>query len=64
MSIVIPTVEQMKRFHPFDRHNLAAIALFDLLKHVRLINLIATLGKLFFAISGLSYCHGFDLPGN
>jgi hypothetical protein len=44
-----------------DRHNLAMIALFNLLTHLRLINLIATLSKFFFAVAGLPNRHRFDL---
>jgi hypothetical protein len=44
-----------------NRHNLAMIAFLDLLAHLRLINLIATSSKLFFAVAGLSYCHRLDL---
>jgi hypothetical protein len=42
-----------------DRDNLAMITLLDLGTHLRLINLITTLGKLFLAVSGLSNCHDF-----
>jgi hypothetical protein len=44
-----------------DRHYLAMIAFLDLLAHLRLINLVTTSGKLFFAIAGLSNCHRLDL---
>jgi hypothetical protein len=44
-----------------DRHNFPMIAFFDLSAHLCLIERIATLGELFFAISGLSNCHGVDL---
>jgi hypothetical protein len=44
-----------------DRHYLAMIAFFDLLAHLRFINLITTSRKLFFAVAGLSNCHRLDL---
>jgi hypothetical protein len=44
-----------------DRHYLPVITFFDLRSHLCLIEGIAALGKLFFAISGLSNCHGVDL---
>jgi hypothetical protein len=42
-----------------NRNNSAMIAFLHLLTHMRLINLITTLSKLFLAISGLSNCHDF-----
>jgi hypothetical protein len=44
-----------------DRHYLAMIAVLNLLAHLRLINLITTSSKLFFAVAGLSDCHWLDL---
>jgi hypothetical protein len=44
-----------------DRHNLAMITFFDLRSNLRFIDFITTPSKFFFAISGLSNCHGFDL---
>jgi hypothetical protein len=44
-----------------DRDNLAPIGLLNLRADFRLIKRIPTLSKLFFAISGLSDCHRFDL---
>jgi hypothetical protein len=44
-----------------DRNNSAMVAFFDLLAHVRLINLITTSSKFFFAVAGLSNCHRLDL---
>jgi hypothetical protein len=44
-----------------DRNNLSMIAFFDLRSDFRFIECIAALGKLFFAVSGLSDCHGVDL---
>ncbi|BAG03778.1 unknown protein [Microcystis aeruginosa NIES-843] len=44
-----------------DRHNSAMITFLNLGAHLRFINLIATSGKLFFAVAGLSNCHRFDL---
>jgi hypothetical protein len=40
------------------------IAFLDLRTHLRFIDLIATSGKLFFAVTGLSYCHRLDLSFN
>jgi hypothetical protein len=40
------------------------IAFLDLRTHLRFIDLIATSGKLFFAVAGLSYCHWLDLRFN
>jgi hypothetical protein len=37
------------------------IAFLDLVTHLRLVNLIATSGKIFFALAGLSNCHWLDL---
>jgi hypothetical protein len=45
-------------------HNLAMITFLNLLAHLRLVNLIATSSKLFFAVAGLSNCHWFDLVSN
>jgi hypothetical protein len=44
-----------------DRDNLALMILLDLEPDFGLIERIAPLGEFFFAISGLSDCHGFDL---
>jgi hypothetical protein len=44
-----------------DRDHLPMITFLDLSAHRCLIERIATLGKFFFAISGLSDCHEFDL---
>jgi hypothetical protein len=52
-----------------DRYNLAMITFFDLrsplaqakLSNLSFIKCIASLGKLFFTIAGLSYCHLFNL---
>jgi len=44
-----------------DCHNFAMIACFNLRSYLRLIERIASLGKLFLAISRLSNCHQFDL---
>jgi hypothetical protein len=44
-----------------DRDHLPMIAFLDLSAYCCLIECIATLGKFFFAISGLSDCHEFDL---
>jgi hypothetical protein len=44
-----------------NRYYLAMIALLDLLAHLRLVNLITTSSKLFFAVAGLSNCHRLDL---
>jgi hypothetical protein len=44
-----------------DRYNLAMIPLLNLRSHLRLIECIAPLGKLFFATSGLSNCHSLNL---
>jgi hypothetical protein len=44
-----------------DRHNFSVIAFFDLSTNLGFIKCIAALGKLFFAVSGLSDCHGIDL---
>jgi hypothetical protein len=40
------------------------IAFLDLRTHLRFIDLIATSGKLFFAVAGLSYCHWLALGFN
>jgi hypothetical protein len=44
-----------------DRYNLALMILLDLEPNFGLIERIPPLGKLFFAISGLSDCHRVDL---
>jgi hypothetical protein len=44
-----------------DRDNLAPMGLLNLKPNFGFIERIPPLGKLFFAISGLSNCHGFDL---
>jgi hypothetical protein len=43
------------------RHYLAMITFLDLLAHLRLVNLITTSSKLFFAVAGLANCHRLDL---
>jgi hypothetical protein len=40
-----------------DRHNLAVISLLNLRTYLSFIKRITSLGKLFFAISGVLYCH-------
>jgi hypothetical protein len=37
-----------------DRHNFAMVAFFDLRPYLSLIDCVATLGKFFFAVAGLS----------
>jgi hypothetical protein len=44
-----------------DRDHLSMIACLDLSAHRCLIERITALGKFFFAISGVSDCHEFDL---
>jgi hypothetical protein len=44
-----------------DRDNFAMVAVFDLRSDLRLVQRMAALSKFFFAISGLSDCHGADL---
>jgi hypothetical protein len=44
-----------------NRHDFPMIAFLNLLTHLRLINLITTSSKLFFAIAGLSNYHRLDL---
>jgi hypothetical protein len=44
-----------------DRDNLSIVAVFDLRSNLRLVQCMTTLGEFFFAISGLSNCHGADL---
>jgi hypothetical protein len=44
-----------------DRDNFPMVAVFDLRSDLRLVQRMAALGEFFFAISGLSDCHGADL---